>query len=62
MSRLWSFLVEWAEIAYMAVICLGQEIKGEEPDCPKCWKCESMRVVVLCLFAFAVVSLIKAVI
>lgn len=45
----------------MAVICLWQEVKGEEPDCPDCWKCESMRVVVLCLFALLVTLGVKAV-
>lgn len=61
MARLWQFIVHWAEIAVMAVICLWQEVKREEPDCPKCWKCESMRLLVLCLFAFGLVQAVKAV-
>jgi hypothetical protein len=45
------FLAHWFEIACMAVVCLWQEVRGEEPDCPKCWKCEFMRIVVLCFGA-----------
>ncbi|MFM7009143.1 MAG: hypothetical protein ACKO0Z_07375 [Betaproteobacteria bacterium] len=50
-------LIHWGEIAYWALICLIQEMKGEEPDCPDCWKCESMRVLILCLVAFVVTKL-----
>lgn len=49
----------WIEIAYMALVCLLQEIKGEEPDCPVCWKCELMRVVVLCIVAACVAKLLQ---
>lgn len=54
-------ILHWFEIAVLAVECLWQELKGEEPDCPECWKCESMRLLVLCLFA-AIVTLILKVI
>lgn len=42
----------WVQIAVLAAQCLYQEVRGEEPDCPDCWKCESMRVLLLCILAF----------
>lgn len=48
----------WAGIAVLALVCLWQEAKGEDPDCPDCWKCESMRVLFLCLGAFIVTELL----
>lgn len=53
--------LEWAEIAYMAVICLWQEARGQEPDCPACWKCEAMRATVLSVAAFTLTLIVKAV-
>jgi len=51
----------WLEIAQMAVVCLWQEIKGEEPDCPYCWKCEMMRVMLLCSGAGVLTFVVKKV-
>lgn len=42
----------WIQIAILATRCLIQQVRGEEPDCPDCWKCESMRVLLLCVIAF----------
>lgn len=52
-------MLHWFEIAVMAVVCLLQEIRGEDPDCPKCWKCEMMRVLTLCLVAGSLTALLK---
>ena len=48
----------WLHIAVWAVICLWQEVRGEEPDCPECWKCESMRLLVLCVGAFTITKVL----
>ena len=50
----------WVEIAYMAVVCLIQELRGQEPDCPACWKCEMMRVIVLSLAVSVAVKIVEA--
>ncbi len=55
-----NFIAHWFEIAVMAVVCLWEELNGEEPSCPKCWKCEFMRVVVLCVGAFITTLIVKS--
>lgn len=54
-------VLEWVEIAYMAIVCLWQEARGQEPDCPACWKCEMMRVIVLCTGAFVLTKIVLGV-
>lgn len=59
MRYFWKAAVHWAEIAILACQCLWQELRGEEPDCPSCWKCEMMRVVVLSIGAYTLTTLLK---
>ncbi len=57
---MFQWLKHWAEIAWMAAVCLTQELRGEEPDCVPCWKCESMRLLILCGLTVVVASGVKA--
>lgn len=52
-------MLYWFDIAVLAVQCLWQEVKGEQPDCPDCWKCESMRLLVLCIVAAVLTLIVK---
>lgn len=59
MKRVWQTIKNAWQLFVWAHICLWEEFTGEEVSCPKCWKCETARVLMLTFYLVLVTMVMK---
>jgi len=54
LGAIWNFIAHWFSIFLWAHVCLWELVTGQEVSCPPCWKCTTMRYLLIILYGLAI--------